>query len=95
VAVYGYFCLVVLRSCAIPLPKIGRALGSSLAKFIPAGLIVGALKWSGVSPIAVLAVSSVLLAWYYWHLIRTDATGREVLTGLLQKLALARSNSAS
>lgn len=95
VAVYGYFCLVVLRSCEIPLAKIGHALGSSLAKFIPAGLIVGALKWSGVSPIAVLAVSTVLVAGYYWHLMRTDATGREVLTALLQKLAPARSNSTN
>lgn len=95
VLAYGYYCAVVLRSCAIPISHIGHELLSSLKSFAPAGLIILLLKLLGISPVAVLLVSAAFMTWYYAHMIRNDVAGKMLLTGLLQKFAPARSTAAS
>jgi lipopolysaccharide exporter len=93
IAVYGYYCLVVLRLCNVSLSKVGRVLSANVATFLPAGLVVAALKYAGVPPPGIVAVSVVLLALYYLNLVRTDAAGRELLAGMFQKYVPARSSS--
>jgi hypothetical protein len=56
-------------------------------------LVVAALKYAGVPPSGIVAVSVVLLALYYLNLVRTDAAGRELLAGMFQKYVPARSSS--
>jgi O-antigen/teichoic acid export membrane protein len=87
---YGSFCLVVLRSCAVSVRHMVRAMAANVAKFIPAGLIIGTFKYVGVPPVMILAASAILLALYYAHLIRSDSAGREVLLDLLHKLTPLR-----
>jgi len=93
IAVYGYYCLVVLRLCNVSLSKVGRVLSANVGTFLPAGLVVAALKYAGVPPPGIVAVSVVLLALYYLNLVRTDAAGRELLAGMFQKFVPARSSS--
>ncbi len=86
VIVYGHYCMVVLKYCAVSLPRVGRILGHSVVTFLPAGLIVGALKYAGVRPLLVLTASASLLVLYYANLLRTEPALREILTGIIQKL---------
>jgi len=92
---YGYFCLVVLRSCAVSVSHMARVMAANVAKFIPVGLIVGTLKYIGVPPVMTLVASAVLLAVYYAHFIHSDSAGREVLSNLLRRLSPLRTNSTA
>jgi len=86
VLVYGYFCLVVLRLCAVPVLTMARAMASNAVTFIPAGLIILGLKYLNVAPIVIIASSGLLLAAYYVHAIRTDSAGWEIFSGMLRKV---------
>jgi len=86
VLVYGRYCLVVLRHCSVPIPRITRILGHSIVTFLPAGAIVGALKYAGLRPLIIVAVSAFLVVIYYANLLRTEPTLREIARGMMGKL---------
>ena len=90
---YGYFCVVVLRLCEVPVSAMVVVMITKAAVFLPAAIIILGLKWFGVPPVFILAVSAILLALYYGHLIRTDPTGREILSGIIRKLTPAKSHA--
>jgi O-antigen/teichoic acid export membrane protein len=93
--VFAYYCFVVLRQCGIPIRRIVRVMAENIALFIPAGIIVAILTYAvPARPIVVVAVSVVLTALYYLNLIRTDATFRSLLIGLVQRLAPQRAQSS-
>ena len=85
VVVYGYFCFVVLRLCAVPVLKMVRHVAMNALTFVPAALVIAVLKDLGVTPLVTLTTSAVLLAGYYAYVIRTDTIGREVLAKMLRK----------
>ncbi len=92
---YGYFCFVVLRSCAVSVSHMARVMAANVARFIPAGLIIGTFQYLGLPPVVILVASAILLGLYYAHFIRSDSAGREVLLNLLHKLTPLRTNSAA
>ncbi|HXY13058.1 MAG TPA: oligosaccharide flippase family protein [Terriglobales bacterium] len=92
VLVYGYFCVVVLRLCAVPIVKMASAMVRNTAIFVPAGVIIVGLKYLNAAPMIIVVTSTALLGLYYAHVVRSDSTGREILSGMLRKvLAVASS----
>lgn len=92
--VFAYYCLVVLRQCDVPLPRVVRVMAENIAMFIPAGIIIAVLKYAVVaSPLVIVAVSTVLMGLYYLNLIRTDATFRTLMNGFVQRHAPQRVQS--
>jgi len=87
VVVYGYFCLVVLRLCAVPLMETAVYMGKHALAFIPAALVIAVLRHFGVAPVVTLGTSAVLLTGYYAHVVRTDSAGRELLAGMRRKFS--------
>jgi hypothetical protein len=87
---YGCFCLVVLRACAVPVSQMAGAMARNAAGFIPAGVIIASLKYLGAPSALILTISAGTLAVYYGHVIRSDSTGREILSGMLRKFVPAR-----
>jgi lipopolysaccharide exporter len=92
VLVYGYFCIVVLRLCAVPVIEMAAYLARNAIAFVPAAIIIIILKYLRMTPLVTLATSAVLLGGYYAHVVRTDSAGREFLTGLLRKFAPAEAS---
>ena len=93
VVVYGYYFFVVLRNCGVSLSSITRLMGRQLITFLPAGILLGLLKWFHGYPLLVLAVAAILLTIYYSHLLRTDLGARQVLAGVQRKLLLGKTDS--
>jgi lipopolysaccharide exporter len=85
VLVYGYFCFVVLRLCAVPILQMVRYMATNAAGFIPAALVIAVLKHLAVAPMVTITTSGILLLGYYAYVIRTDSIGREVMASMLRK----------
>jgi lipopolysaccharide exporter len=95
VLVYGYYSLAILQKSGVSRMAMLRVLAKNFALFIPAALILGALKYYGASSLVTLAVGFLILVFYYAGLIRTDAAARGMLRTLLQKFVPAPACSAS
>jgi lipopolysaccharide exporter len=89
---YGYFCVVVLQLCAVPVSQMILVMIRNAALFFPAAIIIAMLKYYGMPPALILAVAAILLILYYGRLIRTDSTGRQILAGMLHKVMPAASH---
>jgi len=87
VVVYGYFCLVVLRLCAVPVLETATYMARNALTFIPAALVIAVLKHLGAAPLVTLGIAIALLAAYYGHFIHTNSAGRELLAGMLRKFS--------
>ncbi len=86
VLVYGYFCLVVLKLCSVRIMKMVGTMARNAGLFIPVAIAIVGLKSLNARPMVVVAVSAALLLVYYVHMIRTDAVGREIFSGMLRKV---------
>lgn len=92
--VFGHYCFTVLRQCDVPMRHIVHVLKQNFVMFIPAGMIVAVLKYAvSARPLVIVAVSVILMALYYFNLIRTDATVRSLLNGFAARLAPLREHS--
>lgn len=89
VAVYGSYCLSVIRKSGASGSAISRVLLTRVLLFLPvAGLLLITQKfWP--SPVAIVGVTILVLIAYYWNVLRTDALARSVLRGVFRRPARA------
>jgi lipopolysaccharide exporter len=87
VIVYGYYALVILDRSGILWGKMAKILLTNFALFLPAGMLIAALKYFDARPIVILIVSSLLLVLYYSNLLRTDPPARDLWRSLVGKAA--------
>jgi O-antigen/teichoic acid export membrane protein len=79
IVVYGYLCLKMMSYSGV---KISRALNivfSNIILFIPAGIILLAMKISKVNPILIVIFSGLFIGIYYLYILKTDKNVKKIL----------------
>jgi len=79
VLTYGYYFVVVFRTCAIPHKRIVTIISRELGLFIPAGVLLGFFMWWHASPLIILVLSAFMLVLYYLQWARSDPLVRVAL----------------
>lgn len=88
--VYGYLCYRLLRLCGVVQTWIVTTMASVVSRFIPAGMILIALKLFGFSPIIITVSATALVGLYYIYIIKTDINIRQVIPDGVKKLLLIK-----
>lgn len=77
--VYSYLLLAILRFSGVSVANVVTIIFSNIKIFIPAGIIILALKALYLDPVIQVAVSFVLIAIYYIFIIKTNPLIRRIL----------------
>jgi O-antigen/teichoic acid export membrane protein len=80
VVVYGFLAFAIMGEAGVPWMTTSKILLSNFLLALPAGALIVALQFFGVSSVIVLAVSGVLLVAYMTYRVMTDS---QLRTGLL------------
>ena len=78
VVVYGSYCAAVIRKSGASAKAVGRIALSRAAMFAPVVVIMVALRSFSAPPAVIVGVTAIILAAYYWNLLRTDSIVRGV-----------------
>ena len=79
IGVYGSYCLAVIRKSGASLTSIRQVALSRVVLFVPAAILLMALRLLTAQP-AVIAGSTVLILFvYYWHVLQNDPQARRAL----------------
>jgi O-antigen/teichoic acid export membrane protein len=70
--IYGYLSLTIMAAAGVRWRTSLAILGSNLALFVPAGLVLATLQAVGASSVIIVAISGLLLAVYYLFMLRRD-----------------------
>lgn len=89
VAVYGYYCFVVLRDCSVQISKVVSVFLKQALLFAPAALIITVLKVTRMPAPLTLAFAVVSTIAYYLHVLRTDDWLRDNIAGVVLRLCPA------
>ena len=76
---YGTYSTMVIKKSKASPAKIFKPLLSSVAAFVPAGLLIVWITHVTASPLAVLGASLVLLMIYFSNLFRVDPAARRAI----------------
>jgi lipopolysaccharide exporter len=79
VAVYGSYCLAVIRKSGASSSGIVSVLLSRAAQFVPAAAVIVVLKAVSAPPVVIVVATAITLAAYYGNLVRTDSIARRAL----------------
>jgi len=78
--VHGLYSVAILKKAHVPFVNVYNLAAPHLIMTIPAGLIIVAAQYSGLSPKIVLAISFVLMVLYYCRLVQRNPTARQLLS---------------
>lgn len=87
VAVYGSYCLSVIRKSGASYRVVSHVFMSRVLLFIPAAAIILLARLFLPSPGLILAASVFILLAYCGNVLRTDSRARDVLKGFLRRPA--------
>ncbi len=95
VVVYGGYCLAVISKSGASARGVARTALTRAALFAPAAAIILGLRAFSVLPVGIAAASALILAAYYWNLLRTDANVRAVLKRFVRRPPFYAGNAAA
>lgn len=85
VAVYGSYCVSVLRKSGASKSAVSRILWSRMLLFLPAAALILVAQSFLPSPGVTVGLAIFVLVAYYWNLLRTDTVARGVLKGFFHR----------
>ncbi|RXA19718.1 lipopolysaccharide biosynthesis protein [Methanosarcina sp. MSH10X1] len=72
IVVYGYLCLKMMSYSGVKVSRALKIVFSNFILFIPAGVMIVALKMAEVNQILLVVISGVIIGVYYLYILRTD-----------------------
>ncbi|WP_292380547.1 lipopolysaccharide biosynthesis protein [Methanosarcina sp. UBA289] len=72
ILVYGYLCLKMMSYSGVKISRALRIVFSNFILFVPAGIILIALKMAEINQILLVAFSGVIIGVYYLYILKTD-----------------------
>jgi O-antigen/teichoic acid export membrane protein len=72
IVVYGYFCLKMMSYSGVKISRALKIVFSNFILFIPAGIILIALKITEANPILIFVFSGVIICLYYLYILKTN-----------------------
>lgn len=79
IIVYGYFCLKMMSYSGVKISRALKIVFSNFILFVPAGIILVALKIGEANPIMLVALSGVIIGIYYLYILKTDAQMKKIM----------------
>jgi O-antigen/teichoic acid export membrane protein len=82
IVVYGYLCLKMMSYSGVKISRALKIVFSNFILFVPAGIILIALKIRETNPILLVAFSGVVIGIYYLYILKTDTNVKKILKEL-------------
>lgn len=82
IVVYGYLCLKMISYSGVEISRALKIVFSNFILFVPAGIILVALKIAEVNPILLVIFSGVFIGIYYLYILKTDTNVKKILKEL-------------
>ncbi|WP_048158215.1 lipopolysaccharide biosynthesis protein [Methanosarcina sp. Kolksee] len=82
IVVYGYLCLKMMSYSGVEISRALKIVFSNFILFVPAGIILIALKIRETNPILLVAFSGVIIGIYYLYILKTDTNVKKILKEL-------------
>lgn len=82
IVVYGYLCLKMMSYSGVKISRALKIVFSNFILFVPAGIILVALKIREINPILLVAFSGVIIGIYYLYILKTDTNVKKILKEL-------------
>jgi O-antigen/teichoic acid export membrane protein len=78
--VYGYLCLKMMHYSGVKASRALKIVFSNFVLFVPAGIVLIALKTLEVNSIILVVFSGLVLCIYYLYLLKTDVQVRRIVS---------------
>lgn len=82
IVVYGYLCLKMMSYSGVKISRALKIVFSNFILFVPAGIILVALKIRETNTILLVAFSGVIIGIYYLYILKTDTNVKKILKEL-------------
>jgi Membrane protein involved in the export of O-antigen and teichoic acid len=79
IMVYGYLCLKMISYSGVKTSRALKIIVSNFILFIPAGIIVIALKTAGINQALLVVFSGIIICFYYLYILKTDAQMKKIM----------------
>ncbi len=79
IVVYGYLCLKMMSYSGVKISRALKIVFSNFMLFVPAGIILVALKIRETNPILLVVFSGVIIGIYYMYILKTDTNVKKIL----------------
>ncbi len=79
ILVYGYLCLKMMSYSGVKASRALQIIFSSFIIFVPAGVILVALKTAGINQILLVIFSGVITGIYYLYILKTDTQIKKII----------------
>lgn len=81
ILVYGYLCLKMMSYSGVKISRALKIVFSNFILFVPAGIILVALKIAEINQILLVVISGVLIGIYYLYILKTDTQIKRIVSG--------------
>jgi uncharacterized membrane protein YecN with MAPEG domain len=81
ILVYGYLCLKMMSYSGVKISRALKIVFSNFILFVPAGIILVALKIAEINQILLVVISGVIIGIYYLYILKTDAQIKKIVRG--------------
>lgn len=79
IVVYGYFCLKMMSYSGVKISRVLKIVFSNFILFVPAGIILIALKIRETNPILLVVFSGAIICFYYLYILKTDTNVKKIM----------------
>jgi len=79
IVVYGYLCLKMMSYSGVKASRALKIVFSNFILFVPAGIVVIALKTAKINQTLLVAFSGVIICFYYLYILKTDTQMKKIM----------------
>jgi lipopolysaccharide exporter len=81
ILVYGYLCLKMMSYSGVRISRALKIVFSNFILFVPAGIILVALKIAEINQTLLVVFSGVIIGVYYLYILKTDIQMKKMMKG--------------
>lgn len=79
IVVYGYLCLKMMSYSGVKASRVLKIVFSNFILFIPAGIVIIALKIVEINQVLLVVFSGVIVCFYYMYILKKDAQMKKII----------------
>lgn len=79
ILVYGYLCLKMMSYSGVKASRALQIIFSNFILFVPAGIVLVALKTAEINQILLVVFSGVIIGIYYLYILKTDTQIKKII----------------
>lgn len=83
ILVYGYLCLKMISYSGVKISRALKIVFSNFILFLPAGIILVALKIAEINQTLLVVISGMIIGIYYLYILKTDVQIKKIMSGFM------------